>query len=176
MMKSGAFAKMAIVLSALVEMNACSGIPLQIPTSPPAPGTTGSAPALQADAMARDVFERINSRRASVGLAPLAWDATLSYLATEHSAEMAAGRRPFGHDGFEARMAAARSAMAVSRGSENVGRNTYPPSQVVGVAVSGWIESPGHRQNLEGSYTATGVGVARAADGEYFLTQLFVAP
>lgn len=174
-MKVKSLSRKLILAVGLAGVAGCSSVPMIAiaPSAPPGPGTT-AAP--EVESMARDVFERINRRRQSVGLPPLVWDATLSYLAAEHSREMAAGRRPFGHDGFEARMAAARSSIQVSRGSENVGRNTYPPSQVVAVAVAGWIESPGHRQNLEGNFTATGVGVARARDGEYFLTQLFVAP
>lgn len=162
-----------LLLFGLLVGGGCSGVPMlpQLPQGPPVQNPAGSP---QPEAMARDVFERINRRRESVGLRPLVWDATLAYLAAEHSNEMAAGRRPFGHDGFEARMAAARSAIPVARGSENVGRNTYPAGQSVAAAVTGWIESPGHRQNLEGNFQLTGVGVARAPNGEYFLTQLFV--
>lgn len=42
------------------------------------------------------------------------------------------------------------------------------------VAMDGWLKSPGHRENLPVPYEVTGVGVARAADGTYYYTQLFV--
>jgi len=43
----------------------------------------------------------------------------------------------------------------------------------VGVAVSGWLNSTGHRNNIEGNYDLTGVGVAKSSDGKYYLTQMF---
>jgi uncharacterized protein YkwD len=42
------------------------------------------------------------------------------------------------------------------------------------VAVQGWLESPGHRENIEGPYELTGVGVASNAKGEVYFTQIFV--
>ena len=40
-------------------------------------------------------------------------------------------------------------------------------------AVKGWIESPGHRKNLESDHSHCGIGVYQTDDGRYFLTQLF---
>ena len=39
---------------------------------------------------------------------------------------------------------------------------------------TGWIGSAPHRQNLEGSYDVTGIGIARDRDGATYATQLFV--
>jgi uncharacterized protein YkwD len=42
-------------------------------------------------------------------------------------------------------------------------------------AVERWLTSPKHRTNmLRGGFTHSGVGVARAADGRVFFTQVFV--
>ena len=41
-------------------------------------------------------------------------------------------------------------------------------------AVNGWMNSPGHRQNiLDSSYDRAGMGVAVADDGKVFFTQNF---
>jgi uncharacterized protein YkwD len=40
--------------------------------------------------------------------------------------------------------------------------------------VRGWLASPGHRKNIEGSYAFTGVGVVRSASGKLYVTQIFV--
>jgi len=40
--------------------------------------------------------------------------------------------------------------------------------------VRGWLESRAHRENIDGSYNLTGIGVARNAAGEVFFTQIFV--
>jgi uncharacterized protein YkwD len=41
-------------------------------------------------------------------------------------------------------------------------------------AIDGWLNSPSHRQNIEGSYDATGIGIVRTAQGEYYFTQIFI--
>ena len=41
-------------------------------------------------------------------------------------------------------------------------------------AVKGWLDSPGHHQNILGRYNLTGIGVAQNAKGEYYFTQIFV--
>jgi uncharacterized protein YkwD len=58
--------------------------------------------------------------------------------------------------------------------AENVGINDYPPSKTVRSAVSGWLGSRGHRENIEGRYDLTGVGIARDARGAYYYTQILV--
>jgi uncharacterized protein YkwD len=46
----------------------------------------------------------------------------------------------------------------------------------VGRAVSGWLKSPGHRENmLSARFTTTGVGACRKGRAIYF-TQLFLRP
>ena len=44
----------------------------------------------------------------------------------------------------------------------------------VSTAVDGWIKSDGHRQNMEGNYNLTGIGVAMNPQGEYYFTQIFI--
>jgi uncharacterized protein YkwD len=42
--------------------------------------------------------------------------------------------------------------------------------------LAGWLASPVHRQNLHAPpWNATGVGIARAADGTFYYTQLYVS-
>ena len=42
--------------------------------------------------------------------------------------------------------------------------------------MTGWLQSPGHRRNIEGDFDLTGIGIVRVAAGTYFFTQLFVTP
>ena len=59
------------------------------------------------------------------------------------------------------------------RTSENVAMNNSPiPAQVV---VRGWINSEGHKKNMEGDYDLTGVGIARSRNGSWYFTQIFVS-
>ena len=41
--------------------------------------------------------------------------------------------------------------------------------------VEGWLNSKGHRENIEGNSTYTGIGLAKASDGRiYFTPQIFL--
>jgi uncharacterized protein YkwD len=45
----------------------------------------------------------------------------------------------------------------------------------VSLAVDQWMHSPGHRANiLRGIFTHSGIGIARAADGRVYITQVFI--
>ena len=87
---------------------------------------------------------------------------------------MAAGRVPTGHKGFEARQRELSKLIPLRGIAENVGMNDYPPSRTVRAAVSGWLDSRGHRENIEGRYDLTGVGIVRDSRGVYYYTQIFV--
>lgn len=47
-------------------------------------------------------------------------------------------------------------------------------SEEATAAVQGWIKSTGHRQNMEGNFNLTGIGVATNAKGQYYFTQMFI--
>ncbi|MGE5198153.1 MAG: CAP domain-containing protein, partial [Rhodospirillaceae bacterium] len=90
--------------------------------------------------------------------------------ASGHSEDMASKAVPFGHDGFEARIAAIKSALG-SGGSaaENVAMG-FDTAQAV---VSAWLNSAGHRANIEGNATRTGIAAARSNGGDWYYTQIF---
>ena len=45
------------------------------------------------------------------------------------------------------------------------------------ISMAGWMDSPGHRANvLSANVTHIGVGLAHAADGTPYWTQVFAAP
>jgi uncharacterized protein YkwD len=87
---------------------------------------------------------------------------------------MASGNRPFGHDGFEERARAVGALMTVRSMAENVAYDSRDGSRLASQVVEGWIASAGHRENIEGAYTHTGIGVARGRDGVRYFTQIFV--
>ncbi len=144
-------------------------------TSPPPPTPAAPAPttSINASPVEREVFDRINAHRVSIGIAPLGWDDAIANQAREHSKRMANGTTPFGHDGFSDRLRLLQGSLTVRGIAENVAMNDFP--NPAPTAVNGWIESPGHKANLEQpTYTLTGVGIAQAEDGSFYFTQLFV--
>ena len=131
------------------------------PSSPsPTPG-----PSLEQQA-----YARVNEYRRSRGLAALAWNDTIAEQARQHSLAMASGRVPFGHDGLDDRLATIRQTIPWSGAAENVALN-----RTAGGAVDGWLDSPGHLENIVGNYQLTGVGAAAAGSSVYF-TQIFIRP
>jgi len=137
----------------------------------------GSPSTIAHAAVESEIVALVNHERAAHGLTPLSPDPRIAELARAHSREMAAGARPFGHDRFRERAIAARALnSAAGAVSENVAaRLTYPPHAAPAV-VGDWIASERHRDAiLDASHRLTGVGVWRAANGELYFTQLFVA-
>ncbi|MBE9009448.1 CAP domain-containing protein [Pseudanabaenaceae cyanobacterium LEGE 13415] len=123
--------------------------------------------------MERAIFNRINQYRASKGLRPMVWNDEIAHQAREHSRNMAKKIVPFGHQGFEKR-AKALSAAIQSRGTgENVGW-VMSKNDPAGKVIDAWIKSQKHRENIEGDFSMTGIGVGISAMGEYYFTQDFV--
>jgi uncharacterized protein YkwD len=144
--------------------------------APPAPAPT--PPAQVADRTDADatlelaIYDLVNAHRKGKGLTPLTLDPRINRLARLHSAGMATGRVRVGHDGFGER------AKLLSEGkhkgvAENVAYDLGHADPATDI-VDGWLKSANHRDNIEGPYERTGVGVARNAAGAIYVTQLFV--
>jgi uncharacterized protein YkwD len=122
-------------------------------------------------------FALINRKRAALGLDELTWSDEVAKIARLHSREMAENNY-FSHRGLNGSMIGERADslgvkkwraigenIAFNRGYEN-------PTEF---AVECWIKSEGHRLNLlNDSWKETGVGIAIAADGSYYFTQVFI--
>ncbi len=124
-------------------------------------------------AMEGAIFQQINRFRQSKGLAALQLDAVVSRSARFHSREMASGAVPFGHDGFRARADTIALVLPFRSIGENVAMN-MGYADPAGNAVSGWVNSPSHYENIVGDFTTTGIGIERNGEGEYYFTQIFV--
>jgi len=117
-----------------------------------------------------EILSWVNKYRESKSLPALQMNTVISEQAFRHSEEMAGKRVAFGHDGFQERVRSIIQKIGTLRASaENVAFGKLSPEEVVSL----WIKSPGHRKNIEGNYTMTGIGVARASDGALYFTQIF---
>jgi len=117
----------------------------------------------------------VNQYRAGRRLPALRFDTAVARVARAHSLEMARGSVPLGHDGFTSRANAVERFVAFDEIAENVALNDYPRERTVTVAIDGWLHSVHHRENIEGKFDLTGVGIARSRNGTYYFTQVFVA-
>jgi uncharacterized protein YkwD len=183
MAMSGLLRPSSLVVLALAA--SCATVPDLIRPPGGAEGATGqpappsqepaaaTRPPVIDEAVERQVHDQVNRHRRSRGLAPLTANADLTTLAREHSIRMALGAVPVGHESFESRFDAAREAIGIRGMSENVATNNFPAATTAIQVVQGWVGSEVHRRNLEGGFQLAGVGVARSATGEYFVTQLY---
>ena len=84
---------------------------------------------------------------------------------------MATKRVPFGHAGFDQRIDALLDNI---KGSDAAAENVaYGPKSAEDV-VKMWLNSSGHRKNIEGNFNLTGIGIAQDKDGRPYCTQIFI--
>lgn len=120
------------------------------------------------------VIELSNTERKKLKLAALKPDPTLMKLARSHAAAMARLDQ-IGHDlegkTFSKRLDDAK--YRALRAGENVAQGHKTASE----AVSGWMQSPGHKENIvQADYTRIGVGKATSKSGKTYWTQVFAKP
>jgi uncharacterized protein YkwD len=121
------------------------------------------------ETMESDILKYVNEDRVSLGLSPLQMNQLESSLASKHSQDMSTGKVKFGHDGFNTRA----KTIQKSLGSTEVGENVAEGSMTAREVVDGWLHSPGHKKNIEGNFTLTGIGYASDKKGDIYFTQIF---
>jgi len=119
----------------------------------------------------REILKLVNAYRENKNLQPLKLVDEIVVEAEKHSQNMAEKRVAVGHGGFDARyQRIQQSVKRVGGGAENVAYGNISAKEIV----NGWIKSPHHRENMEGYFNITGVGVARDRNGVLFYTQIFI--
>lgn len=119
----------------------------------------------------KEILRYTNDFRQSKGKSKLVMEDLINVQAEKHAINMAKGKTPFGHQGFQDRVKAIKSRTGfISAAAENVAYGDMTAKEVV----QGWINSPTHRKNLLGNYTHIGIGVARNKNGTLYFTQLFI--
>ena len=167
-------ALLLVVGFALVTWWAFSSSPVPPPAPPPAPllHLTPPPPALE-----RFVHDLVNDHRTGLGLKPLEYRQELAVIAHVHSLAMATYTTPYGHGGFDDRARRADNFMPAAGFAENVAMlNHRGQGGEAKAVVRGWLQSPGHRENIEGDFSLTGIGISQSWDGTYYFTQLFMRP
>jgi uncharacterized protein YkwD len=116
--------------------------------------------------------------RVQAGLAPLQFSPRLMVAARNHSRDMAA-RGYLGHDSPAGDTPADR-ASAAGIGYDELAENVYSGDAADAGAlpehvIKAWLQNRAHRTNLlSPGFRLSAVGIARADDGTYFVTEDFV--
>ncbi len=123
-----------------------------------------------ADGMEASILQYVNDHRRAKGLPSLQSNAVTNQQSYQHSKNMATGKTAFGHDGFEKRIETIKKSFGwISASSENVAYGKLSAKEVV----KGWLNSPGHKKNIEGNYRYTGIGFYKDRKGVIYFTQIF---
>ena len=120
--------------------------------------------------MEATVLSLVNDYRKHRGKPPLVMNDEISKAAYGHSLNMARGVVPFGHADFDDRVGGLMKQLGAGGGAENVAFSPMGPGSVV----HNWLNSDGHRENIEGDYNYAGVGIATAKNGYRYYTMIFI--
>jgi len=114
--------------------------------------------------------ELINEYRVSQGLNALEIVNHISYKSQEHN-EYMIDNNVVNHDYFEQRSNNIIHVLGAVKVGENIAFNFSTPNS----ALNAWINSPGHKANIEGSYTHFGVSITvNPETGKKYYTNIFM--
>ena len=173
-----------------------------ISASPPTTTTT-TLQTININSLEKQIHDLINTERIEHGLSALSWNNELGSIARFHSVDMIS-RNYFSHNDPEGNGPTERylehgyfchidlpGGYYIEGGSENIAGNflgsyyyldgsiaQYKSQQeIAGSVVNGWMNSPGHRENILRSYwTREGIGVAIGNleyEGTIYITENF---
>lgn len=166
------------VLAFLFTFVSCSSDNVEDVTTPTtSTGTTtgsGSGTSTPSDvynysAIELEVANLINQYRAGKGLNSLQKINYISTVSMEHNEYMISINK-LTHDRFAMRADNLETALGAISVGENIAFN-YSTAQSV---VTAWLNSPGHKANIEGNYTHFGIAVKADASGKLYFTNMFI--
>lgn len=119
--------------------------------------------------VADEILQIVNDHRLSIGENPLEINVLATDLANEHTEYMIA-QNDISHDDFDQRSYRLIADENALRTGENVAYGQRSAQQVM----EAWLNSTGHRRNIEGDFTHIGIGVIKNDAGVYYFTQIFL--
>lgn len=130
---------------------------------------------------AEAVLARVNGVRIEAGIRPLRPHEALDRAARGHALELAR-RNTLDHASTDTARATMEQRVQLAGIvhfrllGENLAFTQNPPDPLEQVVVDLWMNSPDHRANLlERRFDHAGTGVARSADGTWYVVQLYAA-
>ncbi|MFY8066273.1 MAG: CAP domain-containing protein [Flavobacterium sp.] len=116
------------------------------------------------------VITLVNNYRHSIGLNTLEVINHISYKSQEHNIYMI-DNNLITHDYFQQRANNLVAVLGAKRVSENIAYNYHTPES----AMSAWLNSPGHKDNIEGDFTHFGISITvDETTGKKYYTNMFI--
>jgi uncharacterized protein YkwD len=176
--KKAAGVTIAVVIVAVAVLVA---FPSSLPSNPISNvGAAVTLKPLDASKTEAYIYGQVNEEREKAGLRQLVFDPEISDVARAHSADML-DRDYYDHVSPEGadpsdRVRTARICIGASENIYKMSTSNTGHSEegVAEFAMNGWMESPGHRENiLDRTVSRIGVGVVFGNDGTILATQNF---
>jgi uncharacterized protein YkwD len=123
----------------------------------------------QAKQIEIEIMELINAHRINEGLSPLEGHNTVKAVAYTHTDYMIEVDN-VSHDNFFQRKQSLQTNADANIVSENVAYGFSSAESVV----NAWINSPSHKDNLEGDYTDFDVSAEQNSEGRWYFTNIFI--
>lgn len=120
----------------------------------------------------QEVHQLINRYRISKNLSPLISHEIITQQARMHSRAMATKSVPVSHNGFDQRVEIISRSLPFRAAAENIAYQKGYSHCAEGITQN-WLKSTAHRENIEGDYHLTGIGVAMDSQGACYITQIF---
>lgn len=116
-----------------------------------------------------EIMELINAYRITEGLNPLNDHSTVKAVAFTHTDYMRAVNN-VSHDNFFQRKQSLQANASANIVSENVAYGFNSAQSVV----NAWINSPTHRDTIEGDFTDFDVSAEQNNEGQWYFTNIFI--
>ncbi len=123
----------------------------------------------QAKQIEIEIMELINAYRINEGLNPLNEHTTVKAVAYTHTDYMIEEDN-VSHDNFFQRKQSLQTNADANVVSENVAYGFSSAESVV----NAWINSPSHKENIEGDYTDFDVSAEQNNEGNWYFTNIFI--
>ena len=123
----------------------------------------------QAKQIEIEIMELINAYRINEGLNPLQDHNTVKAVAYTHTDYMVEVDN-VSHDNFFQRKQSLQANANANIVSENVAYGFNSAESVV----NAWLNSPSHKDNIEGDYTDFDVSAEQNDDGKWYFTNIFI--
>ncbi len=159
---------LVLLLVAIVfTMNSCSTSASETPTSVATSTQKTVSYAYSQDEL--DAMALINTYRVSVGLKVLNPINYISVKSEEHDIYMI-NNDVVNHNDFVARSEDIMKVLGAKNVGENIAYNYNTPES----ALTAWLNSPTHKENIEGDYTNFGISIRVNSEGKKYYTNIFV--
>ena len=154
-----------LLLAMVILLNSCS------PEEPAgSPTVTEQVKDYNYNPIELNLVEAINEYRESIGLNRLETIDHVSFKSGEHNQYMITNK-VVNHDKFEQRSQNIMDVLGAVKVNENIAYNYTTPAG----AMHAWLESAGHKANIEGDFTHFGVSVTEdPLTGKKYYTNIFI--